>query len=104
MKTYNLHQLTTSKDLPFHIEKASLKHDFAEHTHDFSELVLILEGKAVHVIDSMEYSIKAGDVYVIAGDTSHGFKDVSGLKLCNVMFQPDHFFANNADIKKIPGF
>ncbi len=92
------------KDFPFNIEIADLKQDFLPHSHDFSELVIILDGNATHVVDEYEYYIKAGDAFVIQGNTQHGFKNISHLKLCNIMFDLQKLNANYVSLKKLPGF
>ena len=39
------------------------------HTHDYSELVVILGGRGVHVIDGRSYAMSAGDVFVVGGQS-----------------------------------
>ncbi len=90
--------------LPFCIQVGALRHDFEMHSHDFSELVIILDGSAKHSIDGNEYAIQAGDVHVIGGDTAHGFKDVRSLSLCNIMYYPDMLLAYGGGIRSLPGF
>ena len=63
-----------------------LTSDFPVHYHDFSELVIITGGKAVHIIDDMQYTIQSGDVYVIKGNTAHGFSQVRNLSLFNIAY------------------
>lgn len=88
-----------------HIEKAFLKKkDFDEHTHDFSEMFIVLSGSADHVIDRQVYQVNAGDVYVINGDISHGFKSPNNLLICNIMYNPDIVFNNYINLRKLPGF
>jgi AraC-like DNA-binding protein len=80
------------------------KEDFIIHTHEFSELFLILSGGGTNVIDGKEYDVHPGDVYIINGDVSHGFINVDNLALHNIMFDPVEIFKGNSDIKKMPGF
>lgn len=63
-----------------------LTQDFPVHFHDFSELAIITGGKAVHIIDGSEYSIQPGDIYVIKGNTTHGFSQVKNLSLYNIAY------------------
>ncbi|MBR6726896.1 MAG: cupin domain-containing protein, partial [Clostridia bacterium] len=36
-----------------------------KHTHRYAELMLVLEGQAIDLIDGQEYHVRAGDVYVL---------------------------------------
>ena len=90
-------------DKPFCVQPGILSSDFEVHSHGFSELVIITEGTAAHIIDNEEYRIKAGDVYVIGGDTAHGFRDVRSLSMVNIMYYPDALFPSSA-IRTLPGY
>ena len=54
------------------------------HIHDFDELVFVLGGSAIHVIDDEEYPIIRGDVFVVRGNHKHGYKNERNLKIVNV--------------------
>lgn len=73
--------------LSINVWKEHLVADFPVHAHDFSELVVITKGKGIHIIDNAEYTIQAGDVYVIKGNTTHGFKDIVDLTLYNIAYE-----------------
>jgi AraC family transcriptional regulator, L-rhamnose operon regulatory protein RhaS len=90
-------------NMPFCVQHGELSRDFEVHSHLFHELVIIMEGTATHIIDGEEYSIKAGDVYVVGGETSHGFQDVRNLSLYNIMYYPDTLFPSGG-IRMLPGF
>lgn len=57
-----------------------------EHCHDFTEIVLIIRGQGVQVIDNNEYLVSAGDVFVLQGNQRHYFKDASNLEIVNIMY------------------
>jgi len=100
-----LHYFTKNKTDPFFIHFAEHDTDFAMHTHvDFSELVIILGGTAMHVVDNEEFFIKKGDVFVISNETSHSYRDTHDFKLCNIMFLPEKINDNLKDIRKQAGF
>ena len=65
MKIYNFLDIVNESDFLFHIEFSLLNEDFQKHGHEFSELVIILAGEAVHVVDNQKFRLKAGDVYVL---------------------------------------
>ena len=90
-------------DFIFRIEKCPLTHDYFVHSHDFSELVVILEGSAIHVIEGREYPVSAGQVFLIHGNVSHGYKDVNNIQYINVMFHPDQI-VHLSELKLLPGF
>lgn len=91
-------------DIPFSIHRTSLSKNFDVHTHDFSELVAVIGGSGIHVINGERYPIRAGDIYVINGETSHGFENAINLVLYNIMFMPEMFSMWGNEIKKLPGF
>ena len=77
---------------------------FPMHTHEYSELVVVLEGRSTHRTDLESYSIEAGDVFVINGTQRHGFPDPQGLKLCNLQFDPAQFLAGQRDLERMMGY
>lgn len=104
MKQYTLLEQTKTKDFPFSIDMLEHDCEVAVHTHDSAELVIILAGRAVHVVDGQEYGLKAGDVFVISTHSEHGYKNAQGLKLCNIMFELPEFAAAGSKLKQLPGF
>lgn len=87
----------------FRIQKCPLTHDYFVHSHDFSELVVILEGSAVHVIEGREYPVTAGQVFLIHEDVAHGYRDVNNIQYVNVMFHRDQLL-QLSELKCLPGF
>lgn len=93
-------------DARFRINIQQVEHrsDFPMHSHEYSELVIVLSGGARHRTDEVEHDISAGDVFVIHGDQSHGFSSVSDLKLCNIQFDSRQFLADQRDLHRMAGF
>ncbi|OZB98818.1 AraC family transcriptional regulator [Paenibacillus sp. XY044] len=87
----------------FRIQKCPLTHEFFVHSHDFSELVVILAGSAVHIIEGREYPVTAGQVFFIHSGVSHGYKNVDGIEYINVMFQPEQLL-QLSELRLMPGF
>jgi mannose-6-phosphate isomerase-like protein (cupin superfamily) len=52
----------------------------AEHTHDFDEYMLVLQGRYTLVIDGREIAIGAGDEYLIPRGTAHSGHVVAGTR------------------------
>ncbi|MET3549639.1 AraC family L-rhamnose operon transcriptional activator RhaR/AraC family L-rhamnose operon regulatory protein RhaS [Paenibacillus favisporus] len=87
----------------FRIQKCPLTHEYFVHSHDFSELVVILQGSAVHIIEGREYPVTAGQVFLIHSGVSHGYKNVDGIEYINVMFQPEQLL-QLSELRLLPGF
>jgi mannose-6-phosphate isomerase-like protein (cupin superfamily) len=77
---------------------------FKMHSHEYSELTMVLGGRGLHVTDYESYPLEEGDVFVINGNTRHGFKDPQNLRLCDIMYDPRQFFGGNRDLCKLMGF
>lgn len=74
------------------------------HTHEFSELVLILGGSGVHVTKRERYPVVAGDVFLIEGSQAHGYRDTEDLRLINIFFDKKSLKLPLYDIPEMPGF
>ena len=62
------------------------------HQHKFIEIVYVLSGKARHIIDDREYSVKKGDISIINSYESHAFiaeKCDEPFLAYDLMFTPD---------------
>ena len=78
---------------PIHLCRVSrrnnITHEFdlteIEHSHDFVELIFIVHGQGVQVVEEHEYEVAAGDVFVLQGNQKHYFKDASQVEIINVM-------------------
>jgi AraC-like DNA-binding protein len=77
---------------------------FPLHTHDFSELVLVLGGTGIHFTEHEEYQVVAGDVFLINGRFGHGYRNNSSLILTNIIFRPEGLGIPSEDLNQVPGF
>ena len=91
---------------PVHMQYGAHEEDdcYLHGHYDFSELVVVLNGEARHIVNGESYPIAKGDVFVINQHTGHSFMGANQLKICNIMFQPEIAFAGAYDMKKMPGF
>lgn len=90
---------------PFAILDIPRHPELGLHTHQgFSELVVIYAGRAMHVTTEERYPIGPGDVFVISGESAHGYADVDDLYLANVVFEDARFLRGISEIKRLPGF
>jgi AraC-like DNA-binding protein len=90
--------------LPLQIYIRDPQPEFPMHSHGFDELVIILKGTAMHVIDEHIFPVKAGDVFVIAQNHRHQYKKMHGLALANILFDSDALGIGQWDIRALPGF
>ncbi|HCE42799.1 MAG TPA: AraC family transcriptional regulator [Lentisphaeria bacterium] len=78
---------------------------FPLHSHDYVEIVVILGGRAEHLINDKAYSVSSGDVYVMQGNQEHGFRNTSGdFRLCNIMYRPEFVSFPFERLKTLPGY
>lgn len=67
---------------------------FAEHTHDFCELVLVWRGNGLHVLNDRPYRITCGDLFYIRAEDRHSYESVNGLVLHNIIYCPERLKIN----------
>ena len=89
---------------PLRIMRIPSHREAEVHSHEFYELVLILAGSGRHITPTEDYRIEAGDVFVISGETSHGYADTESMSLVNILFQPRRLRLPTADLGNIPGY
>ena len=104
MKLY-LKYFTTDSNFPFFIQYGHHDKQMILHSHaDYSELVIVLEGTATHIVTNEKYLVQKGDVFVINNDTIHGYENAKNFKICNIMFQLNEAFSMSYDIWELEGF
>ncbi len=105
MFTVFLNWFTTDEQFPFFIQYGGHEEDVDLHNHsDFSELVIVLNGNATHVLNTEASFIKKGNVFVIDGATAHAYKDPHDFKICNIMYRPEMLRAAGPDLRTSKGF
>jgi AraC-like DNA-binding protein/mannose-6-phosphate isomerase-like protein (cupin superfamily) len=80
------------------------RYAFPRHTHDFTELVIILRGEGQHLLDDEAYPIESGDVFVVTPDTTHAYQEVRDLEVVNLLFRPDYLRRHEAELHQLPGY
>ena len=104
VKELTLEQFLIVKDFPITVARRDPQPPYPKHKHMFTELVIVLRGRAIHAVDDFEYPIKQGDVFVIAGNREHEFKMMEDLALINIIFKPGHLPIDIRDTADLPGF
>ena len=76
---------------------------FAEHTHEFCELVLVWRGNGLHILNDRPYRITRGDLFYIRAEDKHSYASVNDLVLQNIIYCPERLTLNFDWDAHIPG-
>lgn len=91
--------------IPLSIIHANHSSEFPFHSHNFAELVIVLEGSATHCSDETDdFQVSHGDVFIVSPKQRHSYKNVKKLELVNLIFRFDELQLPLYDLKLIPGF
>ena len=106
MKNLNLtwDSLFSKDHLPVEVLRRSPQPAYPLHTHDFSELVIIINGRGIHFTDRDEFLVSKGDTFVIQGRQAHGYKEPERLELVNIVYDPAILTIPGYDLFDIPGY
>jgi AraC family L-rhamnose operon transcriptional activator RhaR len=91
-------------DFTLVVLRADRHGETSAHGHEFMELVVITGGSGTHFTEDEQYPISRGDVFVIARNRSHGYRDVHDLGLVNILFDPVRLALPLHDLAKVPGY
>lgn len=64
---------------------------FAEHRHDFCELVLVWRGNGLHILNGRPWRITRGDLFYVCAEDCHSYTAVNNLVLQNILYCPERF-------------
>lgn len=105
MQEYFLNYFTDDESFPFFIQYGGHDEDLVKHTHNgFSELVIVLSGDALHLVNDEQFHIKKGDVFVIHEHTAHAYRNVHNFRICNIMYPSEFMNFEKMDIAQTAGF
>ncbi len=90
--------------MPINVVWRDPQPDYPLHCHEYSELILVYRGSAVHIVDNLRFPISAGDMFVISGKREHRFVECDDFALANVIFSPELLKMHEWDISDLPGF
>lgn len=74
------------------------------HPHKYAELMIVLDGQTVDVIDEKEHYTKAGDVYVLYPGTLHEQREARGYRYAIFKFDHNAFMTEAESLRCLPGF
>jgi AraC-like DNA-binding protein/mannose-6-phosphate isomerase-like protein (cupin superfamily) len=104
LKTLKTKDWFAADGWPIAVERREPQHVFPPHRHEFSEIVLVTSGTALHVVGRESWPLTAGDVFVIGGAQSHEYRELENLCLINVLYQPDKLRWDPVDLAQVPGY
>lgn len=104
MRRYSTDRFFRERDFRFHIGRSVLERRFPEHSHEFTELFVILSGSAIHSVSDGPFPIGAGDVFVIHRPESHSFGSTDKLEIVNIMFDPETLPLPTQYLERMPGY
>ena len=82
-----------------------LPNGYGEHSHDYIEIVITVEGRAKHRINGRLYDTVPGDVCVIQGGDMHGFElATKDFRVINIMYLPEKVVFPLPLLLKLPGY
>lgn len=76
------------------IKKICDHRDEEIHSHDFVEIVYIIEGESKHCINDEEFDVKAGDLLFVNYGCTHAFQVPEKFVAYNLMIRVDYFMKN----------
>jgi AraC family L-rhamnose operon transcriptional activator RhaR/AraC family L-rhamnose operon regulatory protein RhaS len=89
---------------PIVVTRREPQEPFGLHAHEFSEIVIITGGTGLHVTGRETWPLAAGDVFVIGGARPHDYKDMEGLRLINILFDPTELRIDLSDLPSLAGY
>ena len=104
IKELTMEEIFMIGDFPISVARRDPQPAYPRHKHVFTELVIVLRGKAMHVVDNHEFPVRSGDAFVISGNREHEFKAMEDLALVNVLFDSSQLGLNNWHTADLPGF
>lgn len=78
--------------------------DYPIHTHDFHEIVIVVEGSGINIVGEEEFQINAGDLFVLDGSRPHGYRETKDLTLTNITFDRGLLEHVKKNMLEMPGY
>ncbi|MFC5649100.1 AraC family transcriptional regulator [Paenibacillus solisilvae] len=108
MTTYTRESYFQDDRFPFYIDLCTIHkgNQIASHTHDFIELVFVVEGNAEHEVSGHHYKLAAGDVFVLEPNVYHSYlasQDEDTL-VYNVLFEAAFLEKELEVLQQLPSF
>jgi AraC family L-rhamnose operon transcriptional activator RhaR/AraC family L-rhamnose operon regulatory protein RhaS len=89
----------------FRVGKVRLHGPLEKHRHlFFCEMIVIVEGQGIHMVNDTRYLVSAGDVFMLKGENAHSFENCQNMVIVNIMFDLGLLGDVISRLKKMPGF
>lgn len=103
MKIYDI-AARPDDTFPFAAEHGEMQGDFPEHTHSYTELMVVTGGSGWHISSYGRFPIQPGTVLTVPPPLVHEMRDMQSLRLYVLKFDLTKLIAYNHDLKNDPGF
>jgi len=102
--TFDFETRIRDRDFPLRIVRKNQQNPTHIHCHEFTELVIVYDGKGLHTIgDNPPTELVKGNVFVIPKGVYHGYLD-DGISLLNIIFETDLLPLPLLDVYSVPYF
>lgn len=91
-------------DAPVLVMRVDPQCDIEMHMHDFTELILILDGAGVHEFEGERSKIKAGDCFLVEPGMRHSYSACNGLNLVNLLVRSSFIEKFRPVLMEHPGY
>ncbi|QHW33884.1 AraC family transcriptional regulator [Paenibacillus rhizovicinus] len=95
-------------DFPFYIDRYTIQKNeyIPPHTHDFIELVFVVEGSATHEMSGHTYQLAAGNVFVVEPNVYHSYacEPDKDTVVYNVLFDAGFLQREMEVLQRMPSF
>ncbi len=90
--------------LPVHLYYTNSSRELGFHSHEFSEIAILMNGEAIYETDFSVEKVTAGDVLVIPTGGRHNYREEREVELMNILFQFDKLPIPNLSIRRQEGY
>lgn len=92
MKTFRMRDFARDKvPLSITLQRWESGGAITEHLHDSIEIIYVIRGNGINIIDGVPYPMIAGDLYIVNRGSIHALRATSELLFYNLMFLPTAF-------------
>lgn len=81
-----------SKEQTVAFEPRSPQLSYPEHTHNFSEIVIVSSGTGKHILNDHYFDLSSGMMFYVKASDHHMYDDVDNLHLTNILFRHPSYF------------
>jgi AraC-like DNA-binding protein len=104
MHTLRVSDWFDPEGFPLSIVRKEPQERFTMHAHEFSEIVMVFGGRALHVIGDEAWPVAAGDVFIVGGSEEHDYRDIKDLRLINILFLPEDVLLQPMELSHFIGY